>query len=101
MLCHPCDRRHLTTALCASDDTARRLFERYNTLRFGWRRRRDSNPRDDSSPTPLAGERICPQSPYLYGSVLCMCNVCATTTQECNRVTQVTWCQMAVPHHHG
>ncbi len=26
----------------------------------GWRRRRDSNPRDDSSPTPLAGERLRP-----------------------------------------
>ena len=25
-----------------------------------WRRRRDSNPRDDSSPTPLAGERLRP-----------------------------------------
>ena len=29
-------------------------------VRIWWRRRRDSNPRDDSSPTPLAGERLRP-----------------------------------------
>ena len=27
---------------------------------MGWRKRRDSNPRDGSPPTPLAGERLRP-----------------------------------------
>ena len=40
-----------------------------------WRRRRDSNPRDDSSPTPLAGERLRPLghvSADAYTVTLCL-----------------------------
>lgn len=41
---------------------------------FGWRRRRDSNPRDPSGPTPLAGERLRPlghvsADPYICQSL--------------------------------
>ena len=30
------------------------------TIKVGWQRRWDSNPRDPSGPTPLAGERLRP-----------------------------------------
>ena len=33
---------------------------RSDIWRSRWRRRRDSNPRDPSGPTPLAGERLRP-----------------------------------------
>ena len=44
-------------------------------IRFIWRRRRDSNPRDPSEPTPLAGERLRPLghiSADAYTTTLCL-----------------------------